>query len=81
MSEDRHLCLFAGGYEGLLRFSHCRLMSDEAEAVCTRHVSSLMNSNSSFDHGCKTDANDLTMLLNESFIYDFPRLTAILKVA
>ena len=80
MSEDRHLCLFAGGYEGLLRFSHCSLMSDEAEAVCTRHVSSLINSNSSFDHGCKADANDLAILLNESFIYDFPRLTAILNV-
>ena len=81
MSEDRHLCLFAGGYEGLLRFSHCTLMSDEAEAVCTRNVSSLIESNSSSDHGCKTDTNDLAILLNESFIYDFPRLTAILHVA
>ena len=79
MSEDRHLCLFAGGFEGLLRFTQCSLMSGEEEVACARHVSSLINSSS--DKGCKTDANELAMILNESFIFDFPRLTATFHVA
>ena len=78
MSEDRHLCLFAGGYEGLVQFCNCSLMSEEAEVVCTRYVSSLIHS--SADQACNTDANEHAVLLNEPYIYDYPRLTATFNV-
>jgi hypothetical protein len=79
MSEDRHLCLFAGGCEGLLRFCQCCLMSEEAETACMHHVSSLIKK--SANQECSTEEIKHAMLLNDSFIYDFPRLTSIFQVA
>jgi hypothetical protein len=66
MSEDRHLCLLAGGLEGLTRFTGRRLLSDDAELQCVIFVKTLAG----------YSAEDDAVLLNSSFIYDFPTLIA-----
>ena len=72
MSEDRHLCLFAGGWEGLMRFTQQRLLSVEAEAVCLLYVTSLAKRVTSEELNRLDD--DDAIQLNNSLIYDFPEV-------
>jgi hypothetical protein len=66
MVEDRHLCLLAGGWEGLLAFTKQRLISDQAEFCCNLYVDSIKLMQS------KGRSEDDSILLNNSLIYDFP---------
>lgn len=70
MSEDRHLCLLAGGLEGLTRFTGRRLLSDDAQLRCVDFVKTLGG----------YSAEDDAVLVNSSFIYDFPTLIAVVPV-
>lgn len=70
MSEDRHLCLLAGGLDGLTRFTGRRLLSDDAQLKCVDFVKTLA------EYGAEDDA----VLVNSSFIYDFPTLIAAIPV-
>lgn len=80
MSEDRHLCLFAGGWIGLLRFSKQRLLSEEAELSCMEYVTSLMSKISipmTMTMAITEDSSqgdEDAFLLNNSLIYDYPQL-------
>ena len=74
MSEDRHLCLFAGGWSGLLRFTQQRLLSEAAESSCVEYVNSLLTRVSIANTGELSQADEDALLLNNSLIYEYPRL-------
>lgn len=74
MSEDRHLCLFAGGWSGLLRFTQQRLLSEAAESFCEEYVDSLLTRVSMANAGELSQGDEDALLLNNSLIYEFPRL-------
>jgi hypothetical protein len=79
MSEDRHLCLLAGGWRGLLRFSNQRLLTIPTEAICSQYVDSLEKAKAKQGQ-CISDQED-TMLLNDSLIYDFPQIVLKLSLS
>jgi hypothetical protein len=87
MPEDRHLCLFSGGWRGLLGWCLTyRMLSEHATLQARVHVEALKhtretaNSSSSSSRGGNKSARlgetDEAVLLLDALIYDFPDIVS-----
>jgi hypothetical protein len=74
MSEDKHLCLFRGGWRGIQQFAGTRLLSAAAEKECQGFVDALIH-----DPDLELDEKEEALLLHSSLIYEFPEIVEVPK--